>query len=236
MAAPTLNHGIHGQVRSAGMTTQGLPTLDPQLRDSGTVSLCCSVHWAWQSNVETAPGSDQLYEGHTGPSKLSHGRAGHEPGEDATGRLSTQPQQSGRVPAGLALASLCSCLRSSPAPVHRVSPLSSAFWGPPLHGSRPCRCHRLGCTFLKPRNGPASGSQLSPSQTQATEANWPRSPRRAAGCCCGPRSQLHSCARSGQAGRPLWWKLPFLQVLPNFLREGLNVLLDTREAKSLGVE
>lgn len=95
MAAPTLNHGIHGQVRSAGMTTQGLPTLDPQLRDSGTVSLCCSVHWAWQSNVETAPGSDQLYEGHTGPSKLSHGRAGHEPGEDATGRLSTQPQQRG---------------------------------------------------------------------------------------------------------------------------------------------
>lgn len=73
VAAPTLSHGIHGQLRSAGMTTQGLPTLDPQLRDSTTLSLCCYVHRAWQSNVETAPGSDQLYEGHTGPSKLSHG-------------------------------------------------------------------------------------------------------------------------------------------------------------------
>lgn len=44
VAAPTLNHGTHGQVRSAGMTTHGLPTLDPQLRDGGTWSLCCYVH------------------------------------------------------------------------------------------------------------------------------------------------------------------------------------------------
>lgn len=71
VAAPALNHQIHGQVRSAGVTTR-LPTLDPQPRDSGIFSLCY-VHRARQRNVETVPASDQLYEGHTGPSKPSCG-------------------------------------------------------------------------------------------------------------------------------------------------------------------
>lgn len=54
--------------------------------------------------------------------------------------------------------------------------------------------------------------------------------------CCGPGTRLDSCSRTKLAGRPLGWDFPFLQVLLNFLRESINVLPDTGEAKSLGVE
>lgn len=54
--------------------------------------------------------------------------------------------------------------------------------------------------------------------------------------CLTWASDAGSGLRAGLASRPLRWAFPFLQVLPDLLWEGLDVLLDTREAEPLAVE